>query len=121
MRTSVGLARSPCASSEGNTMLAALPRHALALLRIVAALLFMEHGTQKLLGFPAAIHGLPPLLSLQGVAGVLEGVGGLLLLLGVQTRAVAFVLAGEMATAYWTAHAARSFFPAVNGGDAAIL
>src|SRR5207249_10871925 len=92
-----------------------------ALLRIVAALLFVEHGTQKLLGFPTPIHGLPSLLSLQGVAGVLEGVGGLLLLLGIKTRIVAFVLSGEMAAAYWIAHAPRSTFPAVNGGDAAIL
>jgi putative oxidoreductase len=94
---------------------------ALALLRIVAALLFIEHGTQKLLGFPPADTPGPPLFSLFGLAGVLEVVGGILLLLGLFTRPVAFVLSGMMAVAYWMAHAPQSFYPAVNGGDAAIL
>jgi putative oxidoreductase len=93
----------------------------LAILRIVAALIFMEHGTQKLLGFPPSDRPAPELFSLIGLAGVLELVGGLLLLLGLFTRPVAFMLSGEMAVAYWMAHAPRSFFPAVNDGDAAIL
>jgi putative oxidoreductase len=93
----------------------------LAVLRIVAALIFMEHGTQKLLGFPPSDRPAPELFSLIGLAGVLELVGGLLLLLGLFTRPVAFILSGEMAVAYWMAHAPRSFFPAVNDGDAAIL
>ena len=93
-----------------------------AVLRIVAALIFLEHGTQKLFGFPAPpATGLPAMFSLYWFAAVLELVGGLLLVLGLFTRPVAFVLAGEMAFAYWMSHAPRSFFPALNGGDAAIL
>jgi putative oxidoreductase len=93
----------------------------LSVLRIVAALIFMEHGTQKLLGFPASENPGPPLFSLGGIAGILELVGGALLALGLFTRPVAFVLSGEMAVAYWYAHAPDSFFPVNNGGDAAIL
>jgi putative oxidoreductase len=95
--------------------------YALAALRIVAALIFMEHGTQKLFGFPASDGGQPPLFSLRGFGGIIEFVGGLLILFGVFTRPVAFLLAGEMAVAYWMFHAPRSFFPVLNGGDAAIL
>ncbi|WP_159711009.1 DoxX family protein [Geminicoccus flavidas] len=92
----------------------------LSILRIVAALIFFEHGTQKLLGFPA--HESPPaFLSLSWIAGLLELVGGAFLILGLFTRPVAFILSGEMAFAYWIAHAPRSFFPVLNGGDAAIL
>lgn len=93
----------------------------LSVLRIVAALLFMEHGTQKLLGFPPSSNPGPALLSLSGIAGVLELFGGALLAAGLFTRPVAFILSGEMAFAYWIAHAPRSFFPILNGGDAAIL
>ena len=94
---------------------------ALALLRIVAALIFMEHGTQKLFGFPASERGSAELFSLMGLAGVLETFGGILLVLGLFTRPVAFILSGMMAVAYWMAHAPQSFFPVNNGGDAAIL
>jgi putative oxidoreductase len=95
---------------------------ALAALRIVTALIFMAHGTQKILGFPAPPEsGQPPLLSLSGIGGLMELVGGLLILLGLFTRPVAFLLAGEMAVAYWMFHAPRSFYPVLNGGDAAIL
>ena len=93
----------------------------LGVLRIVTALLFMEHGAQKLLGFPPSDHGSPELFSLLGVAGILELVGGFFLLIGLFTRPIAFVLAGEMAVAYWMAHAPKSIYPALNGGDAAIL
>jgi putative oxidoreductase len=94
----------------------------LGLLRIVTALIFMAHGTQKLLGFPAPpSSGQPPLLSLFGIGGAMELVGGLLILLGLFTRPVAFLLAGEMAVAYWMFHAPKSFYPVLNGGDAAIL
>ncbi len=93
-----------------------------AILRIVAALIFMEHGTQKLFGFPAPpASGLPPAFSLYWIGAILELGGGLLLMLGLFTRPVAFVLAGEMAVAYWMFHAPRSFFPVLNNGDAAIL
>jgi putative oxidoreductase len=90
------------------------------LLRIVCAFLFVAHGTQKLFGYPPA-EGMPPLLSLIGVAGVLELVGGLLLLVGLWTRPVAFVLSGQMAVAYFTAHAPNGFWPMLNGGELAVL
>ncbi|KAA2235892.1 DoxX family protein [Salinarimonas soli] len=96
--------------------------YALAALRIATAIIFMLHGTQKLFGFPAPPQsGLPPLASLFGVGAVLELGGGLLILLGLFTRPVAFLLAGEMAVAYWTFHAPRALYPVLNGGDAAIL
>ena len=92
----------------------------LSVLRIVSALTFMAHGTQKHLNFPP--HPSPPaLMSLSGIAGLLELVGGALLVIGLFTRPVAFVLSGLMAFAYFIAHAPRSFFPVLNGGDAAIL
>ena len=92
----------------------------LSILRIVAALIFMAHGTQKLLGFPP--HPSPPAaMSLSWIAGLIELVGGPLLALGLFTRPVAFILSGEMAVAYWMAHAPRGLFPVLNGGDAAIL
>jgi putative oxidoreductase len=93
----------------------------LAVLRILVALLFLEHGTQKLLGFPAGNDPQPPLLSLSGVAGLLEIAGGLLLIVGLFTRPVAFVLSGFMAAAYFMAHAPQDLYPVNNGGDAAIL
>jgi putative oxidoreductase len=93
----------------------------LSILRIVAALIFMAHGTQKLLGFPANPNPGPVFLSLLWFAGLLEIVGGTLLALGLFTRPVAFILSGQMAFAYWMAHAPRSPFPTLNGGDAAIL
>lgn len=96
---------------------------ALALLRIVTALLFMEHGAQKLLGFPPlpADRSMPELFTLIWFAGFLELAGGFLVLIGLLTRPVAFLLSGEMAFAYWMAHAPQSMYPALNGGDAAIL
>jgi len=93
----------------------------LAVLRIVTALIFMEHGTQKLLGFPPSDNPMPPVFSLFWIGGVLEFVGSLLVLLGLFTRPAAFVLAGEMAVAYWMFHAPSSVYPVLNGGDATIL
>jgi putative oxidoreductase len=93
----------------------------LSILRIVAALIFMAHGTQKILGFPSPSNGLPEAFSLPWIAGMLELFGGALLVVGLFTRPVAFVLSGLMACAYWMAHAPRSAFPVLNGGDAAIL
>jgi len=101
--------------------LAAYSPYALAFLRIVAALLFIEHGTMKLFGFPAAMPMQISLFSLMGLAALLEICGGLLILLGLFTRPVAFVLSGEMAVAYFMAHAPQSFWPIVNQGEAAIL
>lgn len=94
--------------------------YALALLRIMTALLFIEHGTAKLLGFPASDMR-PAFLTLGWIAGLMEIVGGGLVLVGFWTRATAFVLSGQMAVAYFMAHAPGSFFPLLNGGDAAIL
>jgi putative oxidoreductase len=95
---------------------------ALAALRIVAGLLFLAHGVVKLFGFPdGAEPGQVPLLSLFGVGAVLELVGGALLVLGLFTRPVAFLLSGEMAVAYWLFHFPKSVYPVLNGGDAAIL
>lgn len=92
----------------------------LSVLRIMTALLFLEHGTMKLLGFPPSEFQ-PPLFSLFGFAGGLELVGGLLLLAGLFTRPVALLLSGEMAVAYFMAHAPQSFFPILNQGESAIL
>lgn len=94
----------------------------LGLLRIMTALLLLQHGTAKLLGFPhvAMFDGLR-LFSLLGLAGVLELGGGILLLLGVFTRPVAFILAGEMAFAYFLAHAQKNFYPILNQGELAAL
>ena len=93
-----------------------------SILRIVAALLFMEHGLMKLFQFPAAQPGVPdPLPTLLIAAAAIEVIGGALLTIGLFTRAVAFICSGEMAVAYFKAHAPGSFWPALNGGDAAIL
>ena len=94
---------------------------ALAMLRIVTALLFLEHGTGKILGFPMSSMAFPPHGSLFWAAGWLEIIGSLLLLVGLFTRPAAFLLAGEMAVAYWYIHAPQSFFPIINRGEAAIL
>lgn len=92
----------------------------LSILRIISGLIFMEHGTGKYLGFPA-LPSVPPTFTLPWWNGVLELVGGALLALGLFTRPVAFLLAGDMAVAYFYAHLPRGFFPVLNGGDAAIL
>ncbi|MDX6807076.1 DoxX family protein [Terrihabitans rhizophilus] len=94
----------------------------LSVLRIMTGLLIMQHGTQKLFGFPeASARGMPPLVSLMGLAGVIELVGGLLIVIGLFTRPTAFLLAGFTAVAYFMAHASKSFFPILNGGELAAL
>jgi len=94
----------------------------LSVLRVVAGFVFLQHGMQKLFGYPSAPPGgKPPLASLYGVAGLLEFFGGLLILLGLFTRPVAFLLSGEMAFAYFTAHAPQGFWPVKNQGEAAVL
>ncbi len=93
----------------------------LSLMRIVAALIFLEHGTQKWLDFPAGGHGTPALFSMIGMAGIIELLGGLLLVLGIFTKPVAFLCSGTMAVAYFYVHFPHSFFPIQNGGDAAVL
>jgi len=101
-------------------------RHApilLSVLRIVTGLIFLEHGAQKLLHFPPPPAQMPPVapFSLFWFGGILELVGGIAILIGLFTRPVAFLLAGEMAVAYWMFHAPQSLYPAINMGDAAIL
>jgi putative oxidoreductase len=91
----------------------------LGLTRIVVGLCFLEHGTMKLLGFPPGMH--PALLSMGGAAGVIELVAGILIVLGLFSRIAAFIASGEMAFAYFLGHFPRGFFPALNGGDGAIL
>jgi len=93
----------------------------LSVLRIMTGLLFLEHGTQKLLNFPPRANSGPALLSLLGLQGLIELVGGILIVIGLFTQSVAFILAGDMAIAYFMAHAPRGFFPLVNGGQLAIL
>lgn len=93
---------------------------ALAVLRIVVALLFVLHGTQKVFGFPAADMS-PPLLSLMGLAGAIEIIAGLLILVGFYTRPAAFIASGEMAVAYWLGHAPDGLFPTNNHGGEAIM
>ena len=103
------------------TMAAWAPR-ALSLLRIITGLMIIEHGMAKLLGWPVvAAFAQLKLFSLLGLAGTIELVGGALLILGLFTQPVAFILSGEMAVAYFMVHAPRSFFPLINGGSLAII
>lgn len=92
----------------------------LSVLRIVTAFLFMEHGTSKLFHYPGDM-GHIALFSLIGLAGILEAFGGALVLLGLFTRPVAFILSGEMAVAYFMAHAPGGFWPLLNHGEAAVF
>jgi putative oxidoreductase len=94
---------------------------ALSIVRIVVGLLFLEHGTSKLFGFPTPAMAMPAMGTLMWFQGVIELVGGALFAIGFFTRPVAFILAGDMAFAYFMAHAPKNFFPMLNGGDAAIL
>jgi putative oxidoreductase len=93
----------------------------LSILRIVIGLMFLEHGTAKLFGFPQSPMAMPAMGTLIWFQGVIEVAGGALFALGLFTRPVAFILAGDMAVAYFMAHASKGFFPLLNGGDAAIL
>jgi putative oxidoreductase len=94
----------------------------LAILRIVTGLLFLEHGLIKLIGFPpGGKPGLQDVGSYLWIAGVIETITSVLVVLGLFTRLAAFVAAGEMAIAYWTVHAKMGLYPAVNMGEAAIL
>jgi putative oxidoreductase len=98
--------------------------HLLSILRIVAAFLFIQVGTAKVFGFPGPVMpggGTAPLTSLPGIAGLLETVGGSLLLLGLFTRPVAFLLSGEMAFAYFIGHAPHGFWPVLNQGAPAVF
>jgi putative oxidoreductase len=93
----------------------------LSILRIVTAFVFMTHGSQKLFGIPAPPHAQLQLFSLLGVAAVLEFFGGLLLLIGLFTRPVAFILSGLMAAAYFMVHAPMGLWPLLNKGELGVL
>ena len=95
----------------------------LSILRIAVALLFLAHGTGKMFGFPSANAAAtaPALFSMYWFAASIEIVGSILMVLGLFTRPVAFILSGEMAFAYFISHAPRNFYPLLNGGDAAVL
>ena len=103
-----------------------IPDIALTLLRVVAGLMFMQHGVQKHFGL-LAMPGMPPFtggpefLSKMWIAGTLEIVGGFLLAIGLLTRVVAFLMSGQMAVAYFTVHAKQGFWPVLNGGELAAL
>jgi putative oxidoreductase len=99
------------------------PSRMLSVLRIVVGVVFITFGTMKLFGYPPLPPGTPPfgLMSQAGIGGMLEVVGGLLIILGLFTRPVAFVLSGEMAVAYFQFHFPQSFFPTTNMGTPAIL
>jgi putative oxidoreductase len=92
----------------------------LAVIRILAGLLFLEHGLMKLVGFPAPMGAgpLPPLLM---AAGIIETIGGALVAAGLFSRIAAFICSGQMAVAYFMAHFPKGIYPALNGGEAAIL
>lgn len=96
-----------------------LARYVLSLVRIVLGLLFIEHGMSKLFGFPPGT--VREMFTLSWYSAVIEFGAGALLVLGLATRAAAFVASGEMAVAYFLSHAPKGFFPMLNGGDAAIL
>ena len=99
-----------------------LAPYARSLLRIAAGLAFLEHGTGKLLGFPAGLPFIDKMpTGLMYFTGTMELVGGLLIVLGLFTRPVAFILSGFMAAAYFMAHFPMSFFPAINMGEPAVL
>ena len=105
-----------------NETLAAWAPRALSVLRIIAGLLIIQHGMGKLFGFPAAPGAQTvQLMSQAGAAGIIELIGGALLILGLWTQAAAFILCGEMAFAYFIAHFPRGFYPLVNGGTLAAL
>jgi putative oxidoreductase len=118
----------PRAIPERNNAMNAVPPFAryspqlLAALRIVAGVLFLSHGLVKLFGFPpGAAPGIQPLMTMFGIGAVIELVTGTLIVLGLFTRTAALIASGEMAVGYWMFHAPASIYPAVNGGDAAVL
>jgi len=98
-----------------------LQPHLLSVLRIVTGFLFIQHGGQKLLGYPVPMRSEFDLFSLSGIAGSLELIGGALIIIGLFTRPTAFILSGLMAFAYFIAHAPQGFWPIVNKGELAAL
>ena len=93
----------------------------LSILRIMSGLLFLQHGTTKYLNFPASPMNNASPMTMGGAAGLIELVGGILIVIGLFTRPVAFILSGTMAVAYFYAHSPKGFFPLLNGGELATL
>jgi putative oxidoreductase len=110
----------PQAARDRLQAIARYAPYVLSIVRIVVALLFFEHGTSRMLGFPSPLPA-PAFLSLHWFAGAIELVGGALLAIGLFARVSAFIMSGEMAFAYFLSHAPHSFFPILNRGDASIL
>jgi putative oxidoreductase len=106
----------------GSAAWSGLAPHILSLFRMMTGLLFLQHGTTKLLSFPPSeMAGRGISLSLPGLSGLFELIGGALIVVGLFTRPVAFILSGMMAVAYFYAHAPQGFFPLLNGGELAVL
>jgi putative oxidoreductase len=95
--------------------------HVLSLLRVASGAAFMAHGTMKWLNFPPRSFAQPEVISMTGASGAIELIGGALIVLGLFTRPAAFICSGMMAVGYFMVHAPQSFFPVLNGGDAALL
>jgi putative oxidoreductase len=113
-------ANAPATGSGLATALARYRPYVLSILRIMVGLLFLEHGLSKVVGFPPHGH-MPVFPETEWFAGRIEVVGGSLVALGLFTRLAAFIVSGEMAFAYFIGHAPKSFFPLINGGEAAVL
>lgn len=108
-------------NAASSTALARVAPYVLSLLRVVAALLFLQHGLSKFFGFPSANAPHPVLFHLEWFSAVIELVGGVLLTLGLFTRVAALIMSGEMAVGYFLIHAPKSFYPYLNGGELAIM
>jgi len=120
MDASSSLTGSSRATSSAGTLERLAP-YVLSLLRIIAALLFLQHGLSKFFGFPSATAPHPTLFDLEWFSATIEMVGGVLLTFGLFTRVAALIMSGEMAVGYFLVHAPKSFYPYLNGGELAVL